>query len=154
LGAILRDATELVRRRSRNFYYASAERAADDPLIQETIGQIAANAFAAKSVVLAAADALDEASQAWNPDKPDSTAAHQAALLAAQAKVVVDDLAVRSAANLFDAGGASATARSENLDRHWRNARTIASHNPRAHKAQAIGTHTINGTPLPSKGFF
>ena len=51
-------------------------------------------------------------------------------------------------------GGASATKRSFNLDRHWRNARTLASHNPGTYKARAIGDHVINGTPLPINGFF
>ena len=78
----------------------------------------------------------------------------EAALAAAKAKVVVDELAIRSAGLLFDAGGASATKRSANLDRHWRNARTLASHNPSSYKARAIGDYEINGTPLPSKGFF
>jgi alkylation response protein AidB-like acyl-CoA dehydrogenase len=48
--AILRDATTLVRTRGRTFYDAPAERAADDPILQQTIGQISANAFAAESV--------------------------------------------------------------------------------------------------------
>lgn len=78
----------------------------------------------------------------------------QAALAAAQAKVVVDDLAIKSGALLFDAGGASAAKRSDNLDRHWRNARTLASHNPVAHKNRAIGDFELNGTPLPAQGFF
>jgi alkylation response protein AidB-like acyl-CoA dehydrogenase len=55
---------------------------------------------------------------------------------------------------LLDVGGASATKQSQNLDRHWRNARTLASHNPGAYKARAIGDHVINGTPLPVNGFF
>jgi alkylation response protein AidB-like acyl-CoA dehydrogenase len=68
--------------------------------------------------------------------------------------VVVDELTIRSGSQLFDAGGASATKKADNLDRHWRNARTLASHNPDTHKARAIGDYAINGTPLPAKGFF
>jgi alkylation response protein AidB-like acyl-CoA dehydrogenase len=41
-----------------------------------------------------------------------------------------------------------------NLDRHWRNARPLASHNPGTYKARAIGDHVINGSPLPASGFF
>ena len=77
-----------------------------------------------------------------------------AARAAAQAKLVVDELALRSASALFEVGGASATERSVNLDRHWRNARTIASHNPASYKAQALGALLVKGTPLPAKGFF
>jgi alkylation response protein AidB-like acyl-CoA dehydrogenase len=154
LGAILRDATALVRRRARNFYYAPAERPADDPVLQQTVGQISSNAFAAQSVVVAAAEALDLASAAWNQNQPDSGPAAHAALLSAQAKVVVDELAIRSGSLLFDVGGASATKKSDNLDRHWRNARTLASHNPGTTKSRSIGDYEINGTPLPAKGFF
>jgi alkylation response protein AidB-like acyl-CoA dehydrogenase len=154
LKAILRDATALIRRRTRNFYYAPAARPADDPVLQQTVGQISSNAFAAQSVVLAAADALDAATAAWNDDQPDSRPAAHAALLCAQAKVVVDELTIRSGSLLFDVGGASATSKSDNLDRHWRNARTLASHNPGTIKSRSIGDYEINGAPLPAKGYF
>ena len=68
--------------------------------------------------------------------------------------MIVDELSLRSANALFDVGGASAATRRKNLDRHWRNARTLSSHNPASYKAQAIGGYEINGTRLPSLGFF
>jgi alkylation response protein AidB-like acyl-CoA dehydrogenase len=154
IRAILRDATALVRSRGRTFYYAPAERAADDPILQQTIGQIAANAFAAESVVLAAADALDVKSAAYDADDYGVAPAAHAALLAAKAKIIVDELAIRSGSLLFDVGGASSTKRSHNFDRHWRNARTLSSHNPTTLKARSIGDFEVNGTPLPTKGFF
>jgi alkylation response protein AidB-like acyl-CoA dehydrogenase len=152
--AILRDATALVRSRGRTFYYAPAERAADDPILQQTIGQISANAFAAEAVVLAAADALDVKSTAYDANDLSIEPAAHAALLAAKAKIVVDELAIRSGSLLFDVGGASSTKRSQNFDRHWRNARTLSSHNPTTLKARSIGDYEVNGTPLPTKGFF
>lgn len=151
-AAIRRDAADLVRRRARNFYYAPSLNTREDPILQQTVGQIASNAFAAEAVVLAAADALDIASRAG--DGVDTRFAHEAALRSAEAKVVTDQLAIRSGSLLFDAGGASATKTSDNLDRHWRNARTLSSHNPVTVKAQAIGAYEINGTALPSNGFF
>ena len=33
------------------------------------------------------------------------------------------------------------------LDRHWRNARTVSSHNPVIYKARDIGDWKVNGTP-------
>jgi alkylation response protein AidB-like acyl-CoA dehydrogenase len=151
-AAILRDASDLVRRRARSFYYAPTLRPREDPILQQTIGQIASNAFAAEATVLAAADALDVSSNA--PDREDTKPALDAALASSKAKIVVDELAIRSGSLLFDAGGASATKKSDNLDRHWRNARTLSSHNPVTYKAQAIGAYEVNGTPLPAKGFF
>jgi alkylation response protein AidB-like acyl-CoA dehydrogenase len=154
LRAILRDATALIHRRQRSFYHATAERPVDDPTLQQTIGQIASNAFAAEATVLAAADALDQLDAVRDRNEPDEAGALEASLRASKAKVVVDELTIRSASLLFDVGGASATKHDYNLDRHWRNARTLASHNPGTYKARAIGDHVINGTPLPASGFF
>ena len=153
--AILRDATALVKSRKRTFYYAPAEAPTDDPVLQQTVGQIASGAFAAETVVLAAADALDIAADAF--DAGDANAvevAHRAALLSAKAKIVADEFAIRGGSLLFDVGGASATKKVTNFDRHWRNARTLSSHNPTTYKARSIGQYEISGTPLPAKGFF
>jgi alkylation response protein AidB-like acyl-CoA dehydrogenase len=153
--ATLRDATALVRSRRRTFYYAPSEIPTDDPLLQQTVGQIAAGAFAAETVVLAAANALDAATDAFDAGAPEATeAAHKAALLSAKAKIIADDIAIRGGSLLFDVGGASATKKVTNFDRHWRNARTLSSHNPTTFKARSIGQFEISGTPLPAKGFF
>ncbi|MFQ3455065.1 acyl-CoA dehydrogenase family protein [Bradyrhizobium sp. UFLA01-814] len=153
--AVLRDASALVRTRKRTFYYAPSEVPADDPLLQQTVGQIASGAFAAETVVLAAAEALDAATDAFDAgDENAVDAAHKAALLSAKAKIVADEFAIRSGSLLFDVGGASATKKAANFDRHWRNARTLASHNPNTFKARSIGQYEISGTPLPAKGFF
>lgn len=153
--ATLRDATVLVRSRKRTFYYAPTEIPTDDPLLQQTVGQIASGAFAAETVVLAAAEALDIATDAFDAGAPNAAdTAHTAALLSAKAKIIADDFAIRGGSLLFDVGGASATKKVTNFDRHWRNARTLSSHNPTTYKARSIGEHEINGTPLPAKGFF
>jgi alkylation response protein AidB-like acyl-CoA dehydrogenase len=153
--ATLRDATALIRSRKRTFYYAPSQVPTDDPLLQQTIGQIASGAFAAESVVLAAAEALDLATDAFDAGSAAATElAHHAALLSAKAKIVTDDFAIRGGSLLFDVGSASATKKATNFDRHWRNARTLSSHNPTTFKARSVGQHEINGTPLPDKGFF
>jgi alkylation response protein AidB-like acyl-CoA dehydrogenase len=155
LRGILHDAAALVRRRERSYSHAPSERPADDPILQVVVGQIACNAFAAEATVLAAADSLDRLDRARAGDQAGFDAAtHEASLQTSKAKVVVDELAVRSAGLLLDVGGASATKQGFNLDRHWRNARTLASHNPGSYKARAIGDHVVNGTPLPLNGFF
>jgi alkylation response protein AidB-like acyl-CoA dehydrogenase len=153
--AALRDAIALVRSRKRTFYYAPREVPTDDPVLQQTIGQIASGAFAAETVVLAAAEALDVATDAFDSGAKNATeAAHEAALVSAKAKIVADDFAIRAGSLLFDVGGASATKTATNFDRHWRNARTLSSHNPTTFKARSIGQHLVNDTPLPAKGFF
>jgi alkylation response protein AidB-like acyl-CoA dehydrogenase len=147
--AVATDAADVVRRRSRTFSHGSADAPAGDPLIQQVAGRIAASAFAVERAVLAAAGALDVAEASADPDD-----AHDAAVQAASAQVVAAELVPRAAEQLFELGGASATSRELNLDRHWRNARTLASHNPAIYKARALGDLLINGERLPANGFF
>ena len=48
--------------------------------------------------------------------------------------------------DLFLTGGASNTSREKNLDRHWRNAQTVATHNPIVFRERIIGDYLVNGT--------
>ena len=67
---------------------------------------------------------------------------------------MIDDIANRVSSDIFDLGGASLVNRDLHLDRHWRNIRSIAAHNPKTLKAVAVGRYVLNGTPLPNQGFF
>ena len=120
--AALRDAKALAKGRTRTFYYANAETADEDPILQQSIGQIAAYAFAAETLVLAAAVKLDRVQAARDAGEDFDPLSQQASLAAAKAKVVVDELALKATTALFDVGGASAATQKRNLDRHWRNA--------------------------------
>ncbi|WP_419773332.1 hypothetical protein [Gordonia alkanivorans] len=46
-------------------------------------------------------------------------------------------------------GGASALRAERQLDRHWRNARTLFSHNPVIYKSRIVGDWEVNGTTPP-----
>jgi alkylation response protein AidB-like acyl-CoA dehydrogenase len=50
---------------------------------------------------------------------------------------------------LLEVGGASIVSGRHRLDRHWRNARTVAVHNPLIYKQQAVGAYLLDGDPLP-----
>jgi alkylation response protein AidB-like acyl-CoA dehydrogenase len=148
--AALGDAVTRARRRSRVYTHAAADTVAADPLVQAVVGEMSSAAFAAEAIVLLAAEVIDEALAAPG----EAALGHRASLRASQAKVAVEDVALRATGRLFEIGGASATQRAHDLDRHWRNARTLASHNPTVLKARAIGDHEVNGAPLPSSMFF
>jgi alkylation response protein AidB-like acyl-CoA dehydrogenase len=149
------DAIALVQsREGRPFAHAAAERPADDPLLQEVVGELVSAAYAAEATVLRAAEAQDVEADSVSGGLPDPALADQASLEAAQAKVVVDQIALGATARIFDLGGASATKREKNLDRHWRNVRTLSTHNPLLYKARAIGDTALNGAPLPPNWFF
>ena len=47
---------------------------------------------------------------------------------------------------MFETGGGSATSRTLNFDRHWRNIRTLLNHNPLNQKARVVGDYLVNGT--------
>jgi alkylation response protein AidB-like acyl-CoA dehydrogenase len=144
----------LVRRRARNFSHAAAQQPTEDPQVLQVIGEIAADAFAAEAIVIAAAEVLQLASDSTVEGKPSISAMQQAQVASAGAKVAIDRFSYATAARLFDAGGASATQAPYNLDRHWRNARTISTHNPTFLKATALGAYHVNGTPPPHNGYF
>jgi alkylation response protein AidB-like acyl-CoA dehydrogenase len=155
LHALREDAVAHVHQRARSFAWAPTPSAPDDPLLQREIGEIAAAAYAGQATVLAAADALAVAFDAdVAGSDPGLELAHEASLQAAYAKVVVDALAQKSASQIFDVGGASVVRQTHLLDRHWRNIRTLASHNPTSYKAQAIGAYHARATRLPGSGYF
>ena len=154
MRSIATDAANLVQSRTRTYSHAPAEKPTEDPILHEIIGRISSAAFAAEVAVLAAAEAQDKARNSAALGNLDFELVHQATIRAAQAKVIVDELAQKAATMIFDVGGASAVKRSEELDRHWRNARTLASHNPTPYKAQSIGAYLVQGEQLPANGYF
>lgn len=154
LRSVVTDAVALIKGRERSFSHAPSETPAEDPILQQVVGELSAAAFAAESIVLAAADSLDAAAASVVDGVPDETLAQQAMLHAAQAKVHVDAVALKASAHLFEVGSASAASRQKNLDRHWRAIRTLTLHNPTLYKAQAIGKYQINQEPFPVNAYF
>ncbi|MEP9382800.1 acyl-CoA dehydrogenase family protein [Nocardioides cheoyonin] len=145
--AAVRDAAEAVRGRERNYSHANAARVRDDPQVLDRVGQIAAKVYAAEAAVVRVATAVDEAAAA--PPGGFAAVNEIAEIESAAAQVAVTDLVLSATTELFDTLGASATARGSALDRHWRNARTVSSHNPRILKSRVVGDHLVNGTPPP-----
>ncbi|WNI14236.1 acyl-CoA dehydrogenase family protein [Actinacidiphila sp. ITFR-21] len=141
LRAVVTDGRNLLHRRTRTFSNAAASSPVDDPQLHRVLGGIAVWAEAAEALVQSAATALDEATNALVSGAHDPYLAREFALRTAKAKVVLDDVGPRAANAIFDLGGASATRRLYNLDRHWRNLRTVSTHNPAATKARVLGEY-------------
>lgn len=154
LRAVKNDSVALVRRRKRNFSHAQAKEPTADPQVLQVVGEIAADAFAADAIVLAAADVIEQAARSVKDGLPDRGLSERAQLASAQAKIAIDRFAYATASHLFDVGGASATQAIYNLDRHWRNARTASTHNPTFAKATAVGDFFVNGKAPPLNGYF
>lgn len=150
--AIVDDAVSFVQNRTRTFSHGSAPTARQDPLVQETVGRLSALSFAADSAVAAAASGLDEstaAQQAGAAGDDLRAIMERVDTATTRAQLVVLPAVLEAATLLFEVGGASAVDSGLALDRHWRNARTIASHNPVPFKARALGDLLLNHTPVP-----
>ena len=146
----LNDAVSFTNQHARPIKHSSASRSVDDPYVQFSVGEVSARAFTAEAVVLRAAETID---RAWASGL-DTRVVDQAAVDVAQAQYIAAESALKAAELIFDVGGASTTGRTHNLDRHWRNARTVANHNPRQWKAAAVGAWQLSGTPPPMSGLF
>ncbi len=148
--AALDDVVDRVRSRTRNYSHANAPRVRDDAQVLARVGDIGAAVYAAEAATIRVAASLQVVADlaTAHPDQV-AAAVEVSEVESSAAQVIVSDLVLRATSDLFDALGASATARTEGLDRHWRNARTVASHNPRILKSRVVGAHLVNGTPPP-----
>jgi alkylation response protein AidB-like acyl-CoA dehydrogenase len=149
IKAAERDIAAEVKARTRIFSHGNSNSFATDPQILQVVGEVSAAAFAADAIVERAAWALQGAYEgAFLEDLVEEERLNDVAELeTAQAQIVLVSLATRATSDIFDALAASGVSTSKNLDRHWRNARTAASHNPWVFKARIVGDYAVNGTP-------
>ena len=154
-AAALDEAVRLGRGRARATRDSGVDQVRDDTTVQDVVGDIASRAFAAEASVLQAADLLDRAATALYaagavPALDVEPLLVEASLAVAKAKIVSTQAALRTSERLFEVGGASNTARTRNLDRHWRNARTHTTHDPLAYKFRVVGDHLLNDRAPPN----
>jgi len=149
--AALRDGTALLKARGRNYPQGLAAVPSDDAQLLQVIGQVSADGFAADAALDRSSRTLDDIAAA----RIDGRAALieqlviDAEVAVSQAQLVIIAAALRATTEIFDALGASGVSESHALDRHWRNARTLASHNPRVYKARILGDWLVNAkTPV------
>ncbi|MCX7277692.1 MAG: acyl-CoA dehydrogenase family protein [Burkholderiales bacterium] len=150
--AIERDVAQQVRDRQRIYSNGNASHVSQDAQIQQVVGQISALVYAAEATALRAtlpAQRAFEARLQGDNAEAERQANIDAEIESAQGQIVVSELVLRAGTDLFNALGASAASTSKSLDRHWRNARTVASHNPIVYKSRIVGDWRINGTEPP-----
>jgi alkylation response protein AidB-like acyl-CoA dehydrogenase len=149
---VLDDSLWWVREKARPIKHSSADKSIDDPYIRHRIGEISAHARAARSAVLIAAEELDGVRGLVGEEARRIGA--QAAVAVAEAAVIAIDSALAAAPLIFDVGGGTITNREWGFDRHWRNARTIANHNPRDWKLAVSGAYRLGAAEPPTTGLF
>jgi alkylation response protein AidB-like acyl-CoA dehydrogenase len=147
--AVVRDAAQGVAQRKRIYSHGNAPQVRQDVQVLQVVGQISSWAWAAEAAVERATHSLQRAFE-LQLSGADATALHAANVLAevesAKAQTVATELVTRAATELFNALGASDTRVSKALDRHWRNARTVSSHNPVIYKIRNVGDWEVNGS--------
>jgi alkylation response protein AidB-like acyl-CoA dehydrogenase len=150
--AVLRDGSAALTARKRNYPQGLAEVPAADAQLLQVIGEVSADAFGAEAALTQSARALDRVAEGRlvADDGQARRRLIDADVAVTQAQLVIIAAALRATTNVFDALGASGVSEELALDRHWRNARTLASHNPRVYKARILGDWLINGKdPVP-----
>jgi len=151
-GGALRDAGWYVREKARPFFEAAragwSQSASTDPHIIRRYGEMATKVTAAEALLARAGATLDEVTL-----RPrDAGEAARGSLAVAQAKAFGSAVAVEVASDLFALSGASAADERHDLSRHWRNARTHASHDPADWKYHHVGNYLLNHVPPPNHG--
>ena len=141
--------------RSRTFSTGNADSAAQDVQLLQVIGEVASQAYAAQAIARYAAQRLESTAQYTTAsEQPLTHEDPQVALAELEVCLAVNpvvDATLAATTALFDALGASATASNKALDRLWRNARTLANHNPRVYKSRIVGNYLVNGLVPPSQ---
>lgn len=149
--SIANETAQAVAARTRSYSNGAAPRSSQDPQVLQVVGRLRGNAYAAGAIVLQVAAAIERAYQAHfaADTEAEERANAIAELETSQAVTVVTNLVLEASTLIFDALGASATRKPNGLDRHWRNARTLSSHNPRIYKDRIVGDYAVNGTLPP-----
>lgn len=149
--AVERDVGEEVRKRQRIFSTGNASHVSQDAQILQVVGQISALVYAAEAAAVRAAQPAQRAYEArfFDDAEAEKQANIDTEIESAKGQIVISELVLRAATDLFNALGASAASSAKALDRHWRNARTVSSHNPIVYKSRIVGDWSVNGTEPP-----
>ncbi|WP_010543629.1 acyl-CoA dehydrogenase family protein [Sphingomonas elodea] len=145
--AILNDTVAFVRAKTRTFGVPGTADVAADPLVQRVVGRVSALSFGLDAILENVSLALEVAHAAWLAGNRGDEGVFLAADIAAyRGQLLAIDLVLQASSLFFEVGGASATQEHRRLDRHWRNARVIASHNPAIQRERALGEYFLLGT--------
>ncbi|WP_413355055.1 acyl-CoA dehydrogenase family protein [Microbacterium sp. 1P06AB] len=149
--AAAREVAAHARSRTRVFSHGSAGTWAQDPLVQQTVGVATAQGFAARAVAVRTAESAQAAYLARFAGDADAEerANQRAELESAEGQIVLTPLSLEATSTVLNALSASAVSETKRLDRFWRNARAVSSHNPVIFKQRIVGDWAINGTPVP-----
>jgi SfnB family sulfur acquisition oxidoreductase len=143
-AAAIEDTIRFVRTKSRAWIDSGQDHAWQDPYTIQAVGGLKLRLNAAEALLEKSGLAVDRAVAEPNAE---SVAAAQIAV--AEAKVLTTEIAIEATNKLFELAGTRSTLAAENLDRHWRNARTHTLHDPVRWKYNILGNFYLNGVNPP-----
>lgn len=135
-----------LRGRERVYSHGNSALARQDPQLLQVVGQIASQAKATEVLLRDLTAAFEPISEIWRRDGRAAVveAAGPLEVRVGQTQLVIADLVLDLTTKLFNALGASAARQGAGLDRHWRNARVVLSHNPLVYRARVVGEFVVN----------
>ncbi|AZG47758.1 acyl-CoA dehydrogenase family protein [Gordonia insulae] len=146
--SIVAETVDIVRGRTRTSRHALTQDATADPDVLAVVGKLYSRKVTAETLLQHAAQRLEAAHEEDREEAFSDTYIETSA-----AQVAVIEAVLDAATIAFDAGGSSTARNRVHLDRHWRNARTLASHNPVIYKPRVVGDFIVNGT-RPVSGYY
>jgi SfnB family sulfur acquisition oxidoreductase len=143
----LEEGAAFVRTKSRPYADAGVDRAAEDPLVVNALGQMELAVRAAEALTGEAARAVDRANAELT-----ATSAADASLAVAAARAASAQASLEVGNRIFEVAGTRSALDGLNLHRHWRNARTHTLHDPAAWKVQHLGRYAVDRIAPPNHG--
>ncbi|EMH4162682.1 SfnB family sulfur acquisition oxidoreductase [Pluralibacter gergoviae] len=142
--AAIADTITFVREKSRPWVDSGLESASQDPYTIQRIGDLTLRLHAAEALQERAGLLIDRAVAQATADN-----VVKAQLAVAEAKILSTEIAIEATNRLFELAGTRSTLANNNLDRHWRNARTHTLHDPVRWKYAILGNYALNGVNPP-----
>ena len=142
--AAVDDTIAFVRTKSRPWVDSGQEHASQDPYTIQAVGDLKLRLHASEALQDRAGLAVDRAVA-----NPTAETVAEAQIAVAEAKVLSTEIAIAASNKLFELAGARSTLAENNLDRHWRNARTHTLHDPVRWKYAILGNYFLNDVKPP-----
>lgn len=143
--AVVEDFREYVVSRNRVFSTGNRVLPKDDPQVQQILGEAEATAAGVEAVFAQLVHKLDAVHEKYRSGTASEDELASIDLEAAKAQLVIAPLVLQQTSAAFEVGGDSALSQGRRLDRHWRNARVLSSHNPMISRAKLVGSALLHG---------
>ncbi len=145
IGA-LQAAVPFVNEQSRPWPSAEVDNAAEDPMVQRTMGELVADLAAAHELTMRCGHALDSFERG-------EMSRTELAIPIYAARSAADRAGLAAAQGVYGLMGTRSARRPLGFDQWWRNVRTLTLHDPVEWKHVEIGRHVLTGWD-PSPGIY